>query len=117
MPVGPAPTTTTGTGAGCVIVPFTRIVTVLRCAPRSMAPSSVADRGLDDVAVLQVLRVVGLALEEGLPLHRGRQQASDDLDRLGRGAQRGAGRGAGQHQVAGGEVLEPGQRLQRRSGR
>ena len=71
--------------------------TGVRCLPRSITPSSVPTRGLDDVAVLQVARVVPLAAEEDLPLARGRQQRAEQRERLGRSGQRGADRGAGEH--------------------
>ena len=67
-PVGPAPTMTTGTVAAPSVTRISQ-----RCAgcPRSMAPSSVATLSLHDVAVPEVLGVLGLPLEEGLPLHAG----------------------------------------------
>ena len=45
-------------------------LTAVRWVPRSMAPSSVATTEFHDVAVAKVLGVVGLPLEERLPLHR-----------------------------------------------
>ena len=86
--------------------------TTVRWRPRSIVPSSVPMDELDDVAVLEVLRVLGLALEEELPLQRGRQELGDELDRLGRCAERGALGRAGEDQVARFEPLEPAQGLQ-----
>ena len=89
------------------------LLTTVRCRPRSMAPSSVPIATSTTSPCLEVLGVLGLALEEELPLQRGRQERGDDLDRLRRRAQGGARRGPGQEQVARVEALEPAQRLQR----
>ena len=52
-------------------------LTVLVCRPSSSAPSG-GDRRLDDVAVLEVLPVAGLSVEEGLPLGGRREHRPDD---------------------------------------
>ena len=88
-------------------------LTTVRWVPRSIAPSSVATVASTTSPWLQVLIVVGLPLEERLPLDCRRQQGADDLDGLRRGAQRRTDRGTGQHEVAGVETLESRQGLQR----
>src|SRR5258705_10771335 len=67
--------------------------------------------GLDDVAVPQIFRVLGLAGEEGLPLQLVGKQRPDHLDWLGRCADCRADRGTGQYQIAGIETLKSRQRL------
>ena len=71
------------------------------------------DARLDDIAVVQVLGVLGLAGEEQLPLEVVGQQTPSFCTGFGGRRQSGSNGGAGHHQVAGGQLLEAGQRSKR----
>src|SRR5689334_19035156 len=77
-PTGPAPTITTGTRAASstVMCGSPRGLVRVRDGRALLAEVDAAvggrDRRRDHVARVQVVRVLGLALEERLPLHGGR---------------------------------------------
>ena len=85
----------------------------MRWVPRSIAPSSVATEVSTKSPSCRYFGFLACFLKKSLHLSAGGSRAADDLDRLGRGAECGADRGAGEQQVAGVEGWNRAQGLQR----